>query len=212
MSNTRRTGSGIIPLVPLLITESDEEFNRIRQALYDETKPNGVIEEMYVEELAENIWQILRLRRCKAGIINLAFHDSSAKILKKFMETGPDVARDWISVPKLAQKVENRLAEFKLDSSVVIADAINVKSPDLEKIDNLIVSFETRRDKVLLRVAHYRGELGYLLRNAAHQLIEGKNAELPHAAGIEKTPRPQLPSGQVLALEDASEKKKDSDS
>jgi hypothetical protein len=67
MTNNGLTGSGTIPLVPLLITESDEEFHRIRQALYEETKPVGIIEEMYVEEIAEIIWQILRLKRCKAG-------------------------------------------------------------------------------------------------------------------------------------------------
>jgi hypothetical protein len=34
-------GSSPIPLVPLLITESEEEFKRIRQALYEELGPSG---------------------------------------------------------------------------------------------------------------------------------------------------------------------------
>ena len=74
-------GSSPIPLVPLLITESDEEFKPIRQALYEELGPVGIIEQMYVDEFADIVWEILRLKRCKAGVTNLKFHDESARLL-----------------------------------------------------------------------------------------------------------------------------------
>jgi hypothetical protein len=118
MANDANSGqSALLPLPPLLITESDEEFNRIRKALYEEIKPVGIIEQMYVDEVADLLWQILRLKRCKAGVINLAFHESSAKILGRLMRAGPDVARDWISDPKIAKQVEAGLATYKLDGS-----------------------------------------------------------------------------------------------
>jgi hypothetical protein len=53
-------GSSPIPLVPLLITESEEEFKRIRQALYEELAPVGIIEQMYVNEFADIVWEIGR--------------------------------------------------------------------------------------------------------------------------------------------------------
>jgi hypothetical protein len=55
------------------------------------------------------------LKRCKAGVINLAFHQSSARILRSLMDAGPAVARDWISNPKIAKQVEEGLAAYKLD-------------------------------------------------------------------------------------------------
>ena len=94
--------------MPLLITESDEEFKRIRQALYEEIQPVGIIEQMYVEEIADIVWEIVRLKRCKAGVTNLAFHDASANLLFRLMQAGPDVARDWISDPEIAKQVESR--------------------------------------------------------------------------------------------------------
>jgi hypothetical protein len=208
MTNNGLTGSGTIPLVPLLITESDEEFHRIRQALYEETKPVGIIEEMYVEEIAEIIWQILRLKRCKAGVTNLAFHQSSAMILNRLMKAGPDVARDWISNPELAKKVETGLAAYKLDGSVIIAEAIKDSSYQLELIENLLASLETRRDKALVRIAQYRGELGAIVRKASHQLIDSKVVELPRTASKKTTRR--RASGQVVELDGASKKNKDS--
>src|ERR1700723_2441140 len=101
MTKHHPPASSPIPLVPLLITESEEEFNRIRQALYDQLGPVGIVEQMYADEVVDLVWQILRLKRCKAGVINLAFHQSSKNILWELLEAGPDVARDWIFYPKM---------------------------------------------------------------------------------------------------------------
>ena len=204
MANMDPAGSSLLPLVPLLITESEEEFNRIRQALYDEIKPVGIIECMYVDEIVDLFWQIIRLKRCKAGVINLAFHQSSANILGRLMQAGPDVARDWISSPQIAKLVEAGLSTYKLDGSVIIANATRRSSYDLEPIDTLLVSLETRRDKALLRIAQYRGELGAVLRKASNQLIESKVVELPRAASKKRTRRRERANGKIVELDGAA--------
>jgi hypothetical protein len=58
---------------PLLHSESEQEFNQLLNALKAEIQPHGVVEEMYVAEIAIIIWDILRLRRCKMTILNAAF-------------------------------------------------------------------------------------------------------------------------------------------
>jgi hypothetical protein len=58
---------------PLLRSESEREFNQLLSALRVEIQPDGVIEEMYVAEIAIIIFDILRLRRCKVTILNAAF-------------------------------------------------------------------------------------------------------------------------------------------
>jgi hypothetical protein len=199
-------GSSPIPLVPLLITESDEEFKRIRQALYEELGPVGTIEQMYVNEFADIVWEILRLKRCKAGVINLTFHDESARLLGRLIKVGPDIARDWISHPDIAKEVEKRLAEYKLDGSVVIADAIQAASYKLELIEALIVSAEKRRDTALIRLTHYRGELGIILRRASDRLIESKVVELPRPAQKESRRR-RRSDGKVVELGGAASTK-----
>ena len=113
-----------IPLVPLLITESEEEYHRIRQGFYDEIGPVGIIEQMYVDDLIDIVWEIVRLKRCKVGVTNMAFHGASVSVLQRFLQAGPDLAYEWISDPKVAKVVEDELAKYKLDGSVVIAGAI----------------------------------------------------------------------------------------
>src|SRR6478735_8675252 len=57
----------------LLITESAADFAALNAALMEEIKPRGTIERLYVDDIAALVWEILRLRRCKAVIVNIAF-------------------------------------------------------------------------------------------------------------------------------------------
>jgi hypothetical protein len=66
---------------PLLRSESEREFQQLLNALKDEIQPLGVIEEMYVAEIASIIWEILRLRRCKVTILNAAFPQALRNLL-----------------------------------------------------------------------------------------------------------------------------------
>ena len=73
MSERRRIQSALLPTSPLLLAESEDEFDRIRGAFDQELKPRGIIEQMYVTDIVYLAWEILRLRRCKANLINAAF-------------------------------------------------------------------------------------------------------------------------------------------
>jgi len=80
---SRKTAKGRFPFaatdfsfltrLPVLGSESEREFEQLLGALKAEIQPHGVIEDMYVAEIAIIIWEILRLRRCKMTILNAAF-------------------------------------------------------------------------------------------------------------------------------------------
>jgi hypothetical protein len=103
-------------------------------------------------------------------------------------------------------EVEKSLAEYKLDGSVVSAEAIKAASYNLELIEALIVSAERRRDAALARLAHYRGELGVILRRASDRLIESKVVELPRPAQ-KKSRRRRRSDGKVVELGGAASTK-----
>jgi hypothetical protein len=54
------------------------------------------------------------------------------------------------------------------------AEAIRRSAADIELLDKLLASLESRRDKALRRIAEYRGDLGRQMRNAADRIIEGQ--------------------------------------
>jgi hypothetical protein len=88
------------------------------------------------------------------------------------------LAREWFSDPDIKKKVAGALREIELDEAAVEAEAIRKSAADLERIDRLLASSEVRRDRALLCVARYRGDLGALMRETSNRMIEGKVLEL----------------------------------
>src|SRR5262245_58458648 len=81
----RRNELAVLPKLPLLITESAEEFDALRDAFEREIKPRGIIEQMYVHDICSIVWEILRLRRCKVVIINSAFRSALEDLLGQLL-------------------------------------------------------------------------------------------------------------------------------
>ena len=103
---------------PLLITESASEFASLRAALEQEIKPNGVIEQIYLEDMANIIWDILRLRRCKTGIINNAMCAALEGILEQLLsredyENAFERSRPPESLPDLGLRTKRPASRSK---------------------------------------------------------------------------------------------------
>ena len=120
MPKQRRVQSSLLPASPLLITESEDEFDRIRDAFDRELKPRGIIEQMYVTDIVYLAWEILRLRRCKAGLINAAFPRALNRLLEQFLqppgrynhqmgEEAERLAHAWLSDPAAKKKLHSCL-------------------------------------------------------------------------------------------------------
>src|SRR5262245_46915225 len=84
----RRNDLALLPKLPLLISESADEFDALRDAFEREIKPRGIIEQMYVHDISSIVWEILRLRRCKVVIINSAFRSALEGLLVQLLR-GP---------------------------------------------------------------------------------------------------------------------------
>src|SRR5204862_5694825 len=83
----RRNELTLLPKLPLLITESANEFDALRDAFEQEIKPRGIIEHIYVHDFCSIVWEILRLRRGKAAINNAAFRDALVHVLTECLGT-----------------------------------------------------------------------------------------------------------------------------
>jgi hypothetical protein len=98
---SRKSGKGQFPSAanefpfltrPLLLrSESEGEFDQLVRALKAEIQPYGVIEDMYVAEIAIIIWEILRFRRCKMTILNAALRQALINFIDK---------SSWRQVPR----------------------------------------------------------------------------------------------------------------
>ena len=174
----------LLPKLPLLTTESADEFDALRDAFEQEIKPRGIIEQMYVHDICSIVWEILRLRRCKVVIINSAFRSALANLLVQLRQPGQQDFEAWDPARKLAhawftdkeakKQVSETLGRFDLDESAIEAEAVRKSSSELELLDRMLTSLESRRNKALGCVAEYRASLAHQLRESAERIIDGK--------------------------------------
>jgi hypothetical protein len=179
----------------LLITESADEFAALLAALRQEIKPNGMIENIYLEDLAAIVWEIQRLRRCKAGIVNNAFRAALQSLLKQLLVT-PNIldrleseakavalADGWFANRKTEkQKVMAILHEFDLDETAIEAEAVRLSWSDLELLDKMQASLRSRLDKALRSVADYRDSLARQMRQSSDRILENDPLCIEHVA------------------------------
>ena len=176
----------LLPKLPLLITESPDEFDALRDAFEQEIKPRGIIEQMYVHDMSTIVWEILRLRRCKVVIINSAFRSALEHLLTQLLkepgqydhdveDEAQALAHAWFTDQEAKKQVSEILSGFDLDESAIEAEAITRSSSDLEVLDRMLTSLESRRNKALGCVAEYRASLAHQLRESADRIIDGKD-------------------------------------
>jgi hypothetical protein len=181
----RRNELTLLPKLPLLITEAADEFDALRDAFEQEIKPRGIIEQMYVHDISSIVWEILRLRRCKVVIINSAFRSALQDLLKQVLRQpgqyeyqvegeAQTLAQSWFTDQEAKKEVSEILSRFDLDESAIEAEAIRRSSSDLEVLDRMLTSLESRRNKALGCVAEYRASLAQQLRDSADRIIDAK--------------------------------------
>jgi hypothetical protein len=138
-----------------------------------------------VHDISGIVWEILRLRRCKVVIINLALRSALQSLLKQLLrqpgqyeyeveDEAQTLAQSWFTVQEAKKQVSEILSRFDLDESAIEAEAIRRSSADLELLDRMLASLETRRNKALGCVAEYRASLAHQLRESADRIIDGK--------------------------------------
>src|SRR5262249_42888790 len=128
----------LLPKVPLVITESADEFDALRDAFEREIKPRGIIEQMYVHDISAIVWEILRLRRCKVVIINAAFSHALENLLVQLRPPGQQdfhargEARKLVHVwftDKEAQKWVSETLGRRANGKLPPIDATRAKAP-----------------------------------------------------------------------------------
>jgi hypothetical protein len=172
----------------VLRTESKDGFAKLLEALNQEVKPTSLIERMFVRDVANLLWEIMRLRRIKAGIINNAFQPALKQILQQIqfeptslpsptLRAASDrLAYDWLFSQESKDRVSSLLQEAGLDEFAVEAEAFRMTIDDIEKVDRALAFAEARRDKSLRMIAECKESLSARIQQSAERVLAADNA------------------------------------
>jgi hypothetical protein len=111
--------------------------------------PANVIEEMWVRDVVDLVWDVMRLRRLKAGLFRIGASDGMVAILRGFGAM-TSLARDWAArKPGGVAAVNGQLSAAGLDLDDVTASTFAVGIDRFERIERMLAAAEVRRSAAL---------------------------------------------------------------
>jgi hypothetical protein len=170
---------------PLVRSDDKTEFDRLRETFIGDVAPRGAMEEMYVSDMASIVWEMLRLRRCRAVAVNTAFRDAVATVAERMMDYSGepatagrrqkalDLARRWFNDGHAKHEVLTLLGRYDLDETAIEAEAMRLSRYYLDEIEKRQAALEARRDKAISCIAACRANFAREVRASAKRIVDG---------------------------------------
>jgi len=151
-----------VPLPPPSLANGDDAAayaqlaGRIRAAV----APANIIEEIWARDVADLTWDVVRLRRLKAGLFTIGASDGMTQILcglEKHAITGQLRARDWAArKPAALVEVNTQLSAAGLDMGDVATSTFAARIDQFDRIERMLAAAEVRRAAALHAIDNRR--------------------------------------------------------
>jgi hypothetical protein len=150
----------------LLAGESRHQFETIRQMIIDDIRPRTNIEWLWILDLAELSWEILRYRCLKQKTLESFRQVAIEAILRRLDGSRiPDYAartmlahtrqnaQQWREDPIAAAEIEGRLEQHGFDAVAINAEVYFQAERQLEMFENLVQRAQQRRITLLREIS-----------------------------------------------------------
>jgi hypothetical protein len=163
----------------LLATESRQHFLRLKKEFHDEIEPSCTTESLYVDWVANLTWEIQRLHRIKAELINSAMFDALTNLLEQVLpadefefpyqrdRAAEELARRWFTDDQAKADVAALLARLGMDEVALEAEAYRLRAKETEGLDLMITAKAKSREDALRIIGKLRKNLGDRLRQSS---------------------------------------------
>jgi hypothetical protein len=170
---------------PLIDGEDGTNYDVILERISADVAPEDFVEEIWVRNVVDLVWESVRLRRLKSHLLHAAAHEGLARVLTPLL--------DWASADQLSRKwalgdedaiceVERLLGRAGLTIDAVMAQTLAARIDDVERIDRMVTIAEARRDAVMREIRSRRVAFGQALRRAG-EAIDAEFEDVAPASG-----------------------------
>jgi hypothetical protein len=160
---------------PLIDGENSDEYKDLLAHVSATVKPADILEDIWVRDIVDLVWEAWRLRRLKAALIAANAHKGLSAALDPLVEWHEKKAlvRDWTArEPEAIKQVDQILKSAGLTMDAVMAQSLSIKIDDIERIDRMTALAEARRNAILREIDRHRQS--HNLRRAGHQVEDGQ--------------------------------------
>ena len=141
---TRLPGSqSTLAPAPLIAGEDEASYDDLLARLTATLKPADALEELWVRDVVDLMWEVIRLRRLKAHLMRAGAYEGMAHVLKPLVKwaTNDALAQQWWSGDAEAvATVDNALASAGLTIDAVMAHTLAAHIGDIERIDRMMMA------------------------------------------------------------------------
>ena len=158
---------------PLIDGEDGTNYDVILERISADVAPADFVEEIWVRNVVDLVWDSVRLRRLKSQLLQAAAHEGLERLLASvidWMRAG-QLSRKWALGDEEAMgEVERLLGRAGLTFDAVMAQTLAARIDDVERIDRMVIIAEARRDAVLREIRSRRLAFGQALRRAGEAI------------------------------------------
>ena len=172
---------------PPMRDQETASYNTLVTRLTAEVGPSDVSEQIWLREVADNIWEVARLRRARVSVQAGAAEEGLRLLLDGLGvdKPGPLAARWAAGDADAVAAVDATLARAGFDQGHIMASALVLRLDETQALLRLEGDAIERRRQAIREIARHRGEFAEALQRAALAADEAARAARPAAAQSE---------------------------
>lgn len=154
---------------PLLPNESRADYEGLKARLKAKIAPRDVIEEIWLRDILDLQWEVLRMRRLKALLLNNNSPAGLDSLLYRRVthQTKQTLVEAWGRGDKAAiQEIAGILHQRGLSMDDIDSHTLLKTLEPLERIDRMVTQAEGRRNNALREIERSRESAARRLQNA----------------------------------------------
>ena len=154
---------------PLIGSEDTAGYDELLARLCATLRPSDSLEEVWIRDLVDLVWDTFRLRRAKATMLSYRAAQEVRAMLIDYPD-GPKMAQMWATGDETAVKnVEQALRSVGSSGEHAISVAMCSSMQEVERLDRMLVSAEARRSAALRELDYHRSPFVQEVRRAIAQ-------------------------------------------
>lgn len=169
---------------PLLPGEAPAAYDDLLAKISGTVKPKDCIDEIWMHDIVNSTWEILRWRRAKSNLIKGNMHLGMKTLLEPLCsyDEADELSSSWAArEPAAMAKIKKLLSGADLSMDEVIAETIAIKISDLERLDRLVMNAEARRNSILREIDRRRASQSEAMRRAIDDVEDAEYVEIRSA-------------------------------
>jgi hypothetical protein len=172
---------------PILINENLKCYLQVRTSTIEMIQPQNTLEWFLAKDIVDLTWEIRRLGKEKADLVNLTWEEALRMIIESHWEDEPGKRRHVAETQAHAyfmtkagyDWVQGFLAKRKLTEDVIAAQAATLRLPELEVFDRQLERARVTRMAIARDLEHHRAAGSWKRPDELLQIVDAKAGSIP---------------------------------